>query len=200
MTEFRYSESEWQAIKCVVAKLGLDADRIGRGGASLRSLVEIAAGMYIEQADKHSDLNRRKAGGRARLETWKALRDQAETLRDAIDTVASPGLASLFNPDMRAAAEAYVRKLSHLIDIFENNRISIRDPIVPGSGRTKVPREYFWRELVELWCEFGGKPTGNAVEAFVDEAMAPVSDRMNDKRVTKQAIEQWFLRAKKQLR
>src|SRR5258705_12171920 len=72
---FSYSAEQWASIAASVAEIrGVDdAHRIGRGGAGLRNLIEVEAGVYCAEGL----IKRQGAGRQARI-------DQREPLPDGL--------------------------------------------------------------------------------------------------------------------
>jgi hypothetical protein len=112
MTDFAYTDEQWDGIADSIADVldvdVDDTDLIRRGGASLRDLIEIEAGMFCERGS----LNRREAERQAHIDKLVALRDE---LRGRL----VPTLASTTDvnaDDMLVATAAYVDRLTRRID------------------------------------------------------------------------------------
>jgi hypothetical protein len=191
---FDYSPEELQKIKCAFARMRRveDADEIGWGKSRLRSEIWISACVHIQRSDPHSFLNRLMASYQPRIASLKALRGKAEILRDAIVASSDSGT---YSTSMLGSTKSYINWLSYQIDLLENP-VSIERPIAPGSNAALVDREYFWRELIELWCEHGGKPTGYHAADFLIACASPVDATTPDR----DSVRKWLSRQKWDIR
>ena len=114
MTDFSYTDEQWDGIAYSIADMldvdTDDTDLIRRGGATLRDLIEIEAGVFCERGP----LNRREAERQAHIGKLIALRDD---LRDRI--VPALDIPIVNTEDMRAASEAFIDRLTHRIDYMQ---------------------------------------------------------------------------------
>ena len=138
----------------------------------LRSRIETAATQYR----LHSAVNRRSL----RRDELDALREDAENLRARIinaiavsvgtkdDPLVHPVPLNGVDADMLPATRDYFAKLLRNLDRQIKLARSRRD-----SAR-KTDRNQFWNELLAIWCELGGKPSGKAAARFLIAASKPV--------------------------
>lgn len=211
ITCFSYAEADWQAIKCAFARTGKDADRMSRLGIlSLRDLIEVAATLYLERTCDLNGYKRLKAESLAHIESVKAVRDQAKSLRDGISALpehmiyATNMIFATNSTSMLDTIGAYADMLARVVDALENPGFLVDEDITSESNAALVEREYFWRRLIETWREFGGKESGDALAAFLFASTVPVVAAMPDgakekrRPLTPRAVERWLeLRAKK---
>jgi hypothetical protein len=187
--EFRYSAEQWDLIAgCIALMRGVDdAHLIPKGGGpSVRSRIEVAAGMYCVQGL----LKRRAADRQARIDKLTALRDD---LRDR------PLLVT-------TTSEAFIRSLTTKIDLLTTVPLRmVRDEPrdEPAGNAAKTGRQKFWTELLAIWTEIGGKETGAETARFLIVASTPVFDFIRgdadasdkDRAIPdKRSVEQWLRR------
>jgi hypothetical protein len=205
------SEGAWTEIKDLVHRtLAKNADQLGitgelGGGGSLRILIEVEAGMYIDRSDPDSDLNHSRASRQARIDKMIALRDNAMMIRDSIVASGMNGVEGsdeLRLPHVEAnmldASNAYIRKLTAWIDLMRSPRISIgaTPTVEPSSNASKVNREEYWSGLLVIWTEIGGKQTGAAAADFLIAASRPL---LGAEVPTFRSVVQWLDRRQKKL-
>jgi hypothetical protein len=156
---FTYSQEQWDRIKRVVLdRLGKDADLIGSGGASLRDLIEIEAGLYLAQ----DTLDQRADDREARIDRLSAAREASRKFRDDI----APFAGEIGTDAMLGATEAYIGKLTCKIDML----IALR---IDREGNIKIARQRLWTGLIVIWREIGGSATGVDMADFIIAASAP---------------------------
>jgi hypothetical protein len=198
---FSYSTEQWDRIAASVAEMrGVDdANLIRRGGASLRDLIEVEAGVYCAQGL----LNRRAADRQALIDNWIALRDD---LRDRL----VPTLAvttGIDTDNMLDATEALIADLTREIDLkrkMDLLRISVwRKRDEPTGNASKANRQRYWSELLAIWTEIGGQETGAHTARFLIAASEAVFDFVRgdadacdkDRALPDQkSVEQWLRR------
>jgi hypothetical protein len=206
---FDFSDEQWSAVKTVIRdELGLDADQIKRPVTlktldpvfiagipasilmqPLRERIQHAVSMYFF----HSSVSRQ----RPRRAALDALRENTETLRAGIvaaltlpvgtkiDPVPHAMLLDGVDDDMLIATRDYFRKLIRNIDgqIEQAGR--------RGDNARKNARDQCWNELLAIWCELGGKPTGKAAATFLIAASKPA---MGSAVPTLTSVVQWLER------
>jgi hypothetical protein len=186
-----YTDAQWNDIKAVFRdELDLDADRIERqvtfrntgpdfeesftGMEPLRERIEVTVRQYHLYEDVN-DLSPRR-------EKLNELRGNAENLRDSIlgtvavpfraktkyDFPAHPLLLDGVDADMLTATRHYFSKLLANLDRMIDRAGSRQR----GNAR-KPARDTVWAELLVIWCEFGGQPTGTAAAHFLFTASVP---------------------------
>ena len=69
--------------------------------------------------------------------------------------------------DMLNATRNYFGKLASNLD-------RMIEVVGSRSPNAKVARDQFWDELLAIWCELGGEPSGAAAAAFLKVASVPV--------------------------
>jgi hypothetical protein len=193
---FTYSDEEWDQIRTVVRDgRGCDADQIKRritpiigqynitGVEPLRSRIETAASLY----PLHSATSRRSL----RRDELDRLRQDAEKLRASIigalavpirtkgNPLVHPLLLNGVDADMVTTTSEYFRKLNRNIDRQIKRAGSRRD------NARKTDRDQFWSELLAIWIELGGEPSGVAAARFLLVASKPVMGAVKDDAVLK---------------
>ena len=145
--EFRYSAEQWDNIAgCVILMRNRnDAHLIGRGGASLRDLIEIEAQMFCAQGS----LNRHKAERQARIDKMIGLRDAARNLRDSIAT--EMGFLSGLDANMLDALDASIDKLTRKIDFMRLT--SHLDPRTPRRTNEQCQQDVARTILERIACD-----------------------------------------------
>jgi hypothetical protein len=196
---FAYSELEWAEIKAVVQReLGQDADQIKRqitrmghtGMQSLRDRIEIVATKY--------QLERTSARQSPRRADLIALRKDIENMRASIldaltvqvGTKYAPDFAYPFarpgvDDDMADLTRDYFGRLARNLD-RQIKQAGSRE----GNAR-KPARDQCWDELLVIWCELGGKPSGKAAGSFLLAVSTPV---MGSAAPNIAAVVQWLKR------
>lgn len=186
---FNYNDEPWNTIReQVLDDLGVDVDQIERqvtvrhtgpdfkesitGMETLRERIESTVGQYRFR----NDANRLSP----RHEELNTLREDAERLRDSIlDTVAVPFNAGYgvvvparldgVDADMMTATRDYFTKLLANLD-----RMIDRAGTRQRGNARKPARDQCWVELLAIWIELGGEPTGKAAAGFLFVASKPV--------------------------
>ena len=202
---FTYSDEQWNKIKeQVLDELGVDVDQIKRqitsvirngdfeesltGMQSLRSRIEITANQYRV----YSAVNRLSP----RRDELDALRKDAKNVHASIISALSvrfdagygvvvPMLFNGVDADMLNATSDYFRKLAANLDRQIEQAGSSRD------NARKTARDQCWNELLAIWCELGGKPSGAAAASFLIAASKPV---MGSAVPTLKSVVQWLER------
>jgi hypothetical protein len=202
---FTYSDEQWNAIKeQVLDDLGVDVDTIPHqvtstlgkhsitGTLSLRDRIELAVSKYRVQSDSN-----RQRPRRADLDT---LREDAKKLRasiiDALAAQISPkcdDVAVLFlragiDADMVDATNDYFRRLLRNLDR------QIEQAGSSGDNARKTARHQCWTDLLAIWCELGGKPSGRAAARFLLVASKPLMGAVKNETVVK-----WLERRQKKI-
>ena len=179
---FTYSDEQGNEIRTVVRDaLGRDADQIkhqvthyGRTGTlSLLDRIEVAANQY-----RFYDAFNRQSKRRAELdalrqsaENWRASIISAVTVPlDAKYGVVVPLLMQGSDADMLTATRDYFRKLARNLDRMIEQAGTSRD----NARQSKAARDQCWKQLLAIWRELGGKPTGKAAATFLWAASKPV--------------------------
>jgi hypothetical protein len=114
----------------------------------------------------------------ALLKRLTVLREDARRLGDRI--VESRAFWAEYNgyapeKDMIAATDAYFEKLLRNLD---GVIAALGPPLrkTGGAASRKQSRDLFWEELLSMWCELGGRPTGAHAADFltvVSDAVLP---------------------------
>jgi hypothetical protein len=187
---FAYSETDWDAIKSVIRDaLGFDADQIELektivihhhsgleenfpGMDPLRVRIEIAAGLYhlhsasARQSQRRVELiAQRQDIGTLRAGIIDALAVQVGT---KYSDVAHPFLRPGVDADMVILTRNYFWRLARNLD-RQIEQAGRRE----GNAR-KPDRDQCWNDLLAIWCELGGKPSGAATARFLKAASKPV--------------------------
>jgi hypothetical protein len=172
---FTYTDAQWQQIREVVQReLNRDADGIpdqrrpvvsfanvafGRRGTLRHRIEHVAAGHLTRSA-----VARTTPARKARIKQLTELDKLAEALRDATD-------AAYCTPNVDR----------DLIDIAKLKATIARDIAAlkqtPAAVNTsKADRDQFWNDVVTIWTDIGGEPTGMAAARFLIAVSGPVFD------------------------
>jgi len=207
---FTYSEDEWGKIKGIIRKeLGVDADKVTRqvtpvprhgahewsktGIQPLRDRIENAATVYRPQGA----INRQSP----RRSELNSLRDDAEGLRRRILDALAIKLVTEYDFDDPALAPDLLRDgvddgmLTATRDYFAKLKRNLDRRIAQAGSRRgnarKTDRNWFWNQLLAIWCELGGKESGAAPADFLMLASLPV---MGSAVPTFTSVMQWLER------
>ena len=174
---FTYTDAQWQQIREVVQRfLNRDADGIpdqrrpvvsfanvalGRRG-TLRHRIEHVAAVHLTRSAVASTTPARKA----RIKRLTKLDKLAEAFRNATD-------AAYSTPNVDR----------DLIDIAKLKATIARDIAelkqTPAAVNTsKADRDQFWNDVVTIWTDIGGEPTGKAAARFLIAVSEPVFDQV----------------------
>jgi hypothetical protein len=195
---FTLSDSEWAPIKRAVGVLGVDADRVPlqrRGplyNLTLRSEIETAATIHLLRSPIMDNLPTAKA----LADFLVALRQDAEDLRSKIarSHIFRSDIGShKADPDMERLSHQFFSKLLHNID----GRIAALGTPRKHKSAKKAGRDLFWEDILSIWREIGGKPTGVDSADFIIAVSKPVFDAMpqhGDTIGSRDAVVAWLLR------
>jgi hypothetical protein len=171
MTRFKsYSAEQWAVIKDIVKDyLGEDADQIvlsrqvsvAAPNLPLRLTLELAVAFHhtmmrlqLKPNDLHEDMT--------------TMREDAELLRARLGILGFSKIID-FAPDsdMVEATDAYFDKLMRNLDGAIAAITPFASSINLPPPASKPERDRFWKELLAIWCEIGGKETGAAAADFL---------------------------------
>ena len=189
---FTYTDAQWQQIREVVQRfLNRDADGIpdqrrpGRGRTLRHRIEHVAAALLTRSA-----VARTTPAPKARIKQLTELDKLAEALRDATDAayggiitvngrLDNPGLSLI--PDLTLHPNVD----DDLIDIAKLRATIAREIAAlkqtPAAVNTsKADRDQFWNDVVTIWTDIGGDPTGTVAirTRFLIAVSVPVFDRV----------------------
>ena len=138
-----------------------------------RRTIEAVASAYLP----HGAINRQRLS----RDELIALRKDAKNLRGRIASalavhlnIKDVGPHSYPQPGvdhaMLDATSDYFAKLTHTL----NRQIEKAETRTRRDNARKTERDEFWTQLLLLWCDFGGEPSGRAAASFLIAASKPV--------------------------
>jgi hypothetical protein len=204
---FSYTEPQWQQIREVVQRgLDRDADGIPYQGRpvvyidgvafgrrrTLRHRIEDVAAVHLARCAVARETPARKA----RIKQLTKLDKLAEALGDATDAAYddgiiivkgglgpdNPGLSVI--PDLTLHPNVDRDLIAKLkVDIAKLKATIAREIAAlmqtPAAVNTsKADRDQFWNDVVPIWTDIGGEPTGKAAARFLIAVSEPVFDRV----------------------
>jgi hypothetical protein len=221
---FTYADAQWQQIREVVQRgLNRDADGIPDqrrpvvSWGMLRNRIEDEAAFHLVR----SAVARETPARKARIKQLTELDKLADALRDAINaaykTFILKGRLGQDNPEFSvipadtspppppARGRSGPNVDRDLIDIAKLKATIAREIAAlkqtPAAvNASKAYRDQLWNDMVSIWTDIGGKPTGMAAARFLMAVSEPVFDRVRAEggsrtaasMPTKRSIEEWL--------
>ena len=164
---FTYTDAQWQQIREMVQReLNRDADGIPdqrRPGRrrTLRHRIEHVAAVHLAR----SAIARETPPRKARIKQLTELDKLAEAFRDARDAAyGTPNVdRDLIDAELKATIARDIAALEQ----------------TPAAVNTsKTDRDQFWNDVVTIWTDIGGEPTGMAAARFLIAVSEPVFDQV----------------------
>jgi hypothetical protein len=199
---FTYTDAQWQQIREVVqCGLNRDADgipdqrRLVVSWGTLRNRIEDEAAVHLAR----SAVARETPARKARIKQLTELDKLAEALRDARNAAYKnftfKGDLGQDNPEFSviradtspppppARGRSSPNVDRDLIDIAQLKATIAREIAAlkqtPAAVNTsKADRDQFWNDVVPIWTDIGGEPTGKAAARFLIAVSEPVFDRV----------------------